>query len=171
MRPLYYDRDDALPEALTIRVWHQPGHMLVTVSGEVDIGTAGQPRSELAALATDGSPLVVDLEQVTFIDASGLGAIAGAAKRAAAHDISLHVVAARPQTRRLFAITGLDRHIPVMRTLAEALAALTYGLAADARATGDPPVPGQKGRRAPAMPIRFIPPARLPAASEQNPRG
>ena len=34
------------------------------------------------------------------------------------------MVCARPQTRRLFGLTGLDRHIPLVGTLDEALHAL-----------------------------------------------
>jgi anti-sigma B factor antagonist len=72
-----------------------------------------------------GRPLVVELDQVSFIDSAGLGALVGAAKRAAAHGASLHVACARPQVRQLFRLTGLDRQIPLARTLDEALAALT----------------------------------------------
>lgn len=151
-----------MPEAPVIRVQHQPGHVLVTVAGEIDIGTSGQLRGELAALAAGGRPLIVDLDQVRFIDASGLGAIAGAAKRATAHGTSLHVVAARPGIRRLFAVTGLDRHIPLTQTLAEALAALPSGLGPGAPATRNQPGAGQPGRRTREMPIRFIPPAKHP---------
>jgi anti-anti-sigma factor len=69
--------------------------------------------------------VIADLDQVSFIDASGLGALVGAARRAAAHGTSLHVVCARAQTRQLFHLTGLDRQLHLARTLTEALQALT----------------------------------------------
>ena len=69
--------------------------------------------------------MIADLDQVSFIDASGLGALVGAARRAAAHGTSLHVVCARAQTRQLFHLTGLDRQLHLARTLTEALQALT----------------------------------------------
>ena len=68
---------------------------------------------------------MVDLNRVTFIDSAGLGALVGAARRAAAHGTSLHVVCARSQTRQLFHLTGLDRQLHLARTLTEALQALT----------------------------------------------
>ena len=105
---------------LTIEVRQEPGHVLVTVAGEVDIATVPQLRERLAAPAASGWPLIVDLDPVTFIDAAGLGALAGAANRAAACGGSLHAVCARHHVRRLFAITGLDRHIPLARTVREA---------------------------------------------------
>jgi anti-anti-sigma factor len=116
-----------MKEALIIRARHQPGYVLITVAGEIDIATAPQLRERLTALAASGRPLVVDLAQVSFLDAAGLGVLAGTAHRARARGTSLHVISARPQIRRLFAITGLDRHIPLVWTLAEALAELPPG--------------------------------------------
>ena len=67
---------------------------------------------------------MADLDQVRFIDSAGLAALVGAAKRAAAHGGSLHVVCARPNIRQLFRLTGLDRRLPPARSLDEALDAL-----------------------------------------------
>ncbi len=114
-------------EALTIRARRGPGYVIVSVAGEIDIATVDRLRERLSALAAAGLPLVADLDQVSFIDATGLGALAGAARQAAAHGVSLHVVCARPQTRRLFRVTGLDRQVPLARDLAEALHALDDG--------------------------------------------
>jgi anti-sigma B factor antagonist len=114
-------------KALTIRARREPGYGVVTVAGEVDIATVTQLRERLASLAVSGVPLVVDLDQVSFIDATGLGALAGAAREAAVHGTSLHLVCARPQTRRLFRVTGLDRQIPLAHDLAEVLRALGVG--------------------------------------------
>jgi anti-sigma B factor antagonist len=116
-----------MAKALTIRARREPGYVIVSVAGEVDIATVARLRERLTALAVGGLPLVADLDQVSFIDATGLGALAGAARQAAAHGVSLHVVCSRPQTRRLFRVTGLDRQVPLARDLAEALGALEAG--------------------------------------------
>ena len=116
-----------MDKALTIQARREPGYVVVTVAGEVDIATVARLRERLSALAAGGLPLVADLDQVSFIDATGLGALAGAARRAAARGASLHVVCTRPQTRQLFRVTGLDRQIPLVRDLAEALRALGMG--------------------------------------------
>jgi anti-sigma B factor antagonist len=114
-------------KALTIRTRRGPGYVVVTVAGEVDIATVAELRERLAALAVSGVPLVADLDQVSFIDATGLGALAGAAREATEHGTSLHLVCAQPQTRRLFRVTGLDRQIPLAHDLAEVLRALGAG--------------------------------------------
>ncbi len=99
--------------------------MLVTVAGEIDISTAPRLDDQLVTiLASGGRHLIVDLDPVSFIDAAGLRVLSLAARQAAASGGSLHLVCARPRTRRLLAITGLDRRIPVAQTLAEAQGAL-----------------------------------------------
>jgi len=104
----------------TVEVRQEPGHTLATVAREVDIATVPQLQERLAAPAAAGRPLIIDLDRVTFIDAAGLGVLARAASRAAAHGSSLYVVCARHQVQRLFTITGLDRQIPLARTVTEA---------------------------------------------------
>jgi anti-sigma B factor antagonist len=111
-------------EALTIRVRRDRGYAIVAVAGEVDIATVTRLRERLFELAASGRPLVVDLDQVRFIDSAGLAALVGAARRAAAHGASLQAVCARPRTRKLFRLTGLDGQIPLARTLDGALESL-----------------------------------------------
>jgi anti-sigma B factor antagonist len=114
----------AMGEALTIGVRHERGCAIVTVAGEIDIATVTRMRERLFELAASGGPLVVDLDQVRFIDSAGLSALVGAANRAAGYGGSLHVVCARPTIRQLFRLTGLDRRLSPARTLDQALDAL-----------------------------------------------
>jgi anti-sigma B factor antagonist len=108
-------------ETLTVEVRHEQGCAIVTATGEIDISTVTPLRERLLEVATSGAPLVVDLEQVSFIDSVGLAVLVGAAKRAAAHGGSLQVACALPKIRQLMRLTGLDCQIPLARTLDEAL--------------------------------------------------
>lgn len=108
-----------LDDVLTVLVRHEPDYVLVTVAGEVDFASAAGLRERLFTLASAGRPLVADLDRVSFIDAAGLGVLAGAARQAAAHGASLRVVCARRQVRRLFRLTQLDQAVPVAASLAE----------------------------------------------------
>ena len=119
-----------MDKALTIRVRRGPGHTILTAAGEVDIATVARYRARLFALAGEGRPVIADLDQVSFIDSTGLAALVGTAKRATACGGSLYAVCGRPKIRQLFRITGLDCRIPLASTLDEALEAL-----AAARAT------------------------------------
>jgi anti-sigma B factor antagonist len=114
---------------LTVRVRRENGCVIIAIAGEVDIATAAQLRKRLSGLAASGAPVIADLDQVSFIDAAGLGALVGAASQAAARGASLRVVCDQPQTRRLFRLTKLDRHLPPARTVAEALRDVAAGQA------------------------------------------
>ena len=111
-----------MDEALTIEVRHEQGCAIVTVAGEIDISTVTPLRDRLFEVAASGAPLVVDLEQVSFIDSVGLATLVGAAKRAAAHGGTLQVACALPKIRQLVRLTQLDRRIPLFHTVDEALA-------------------------------------------------
>jgi anti-sigma B factor antagonist len=104
-----------------IRVRYEPGYVLVTLAGEIDFSVVAGLRERLFTLAATGHPVVVDLDRVTFIDAAGLGVLAGAARRAAVHGASVHAVCARRQTRRLFRFTRLDRTVVLSGSMDEAL--------------------------------------------------
>jgi anti-sigma B factor antagonist len=108
-----------LDDVLTVLVRHEPDYVLVTVAGEVDFASAAGLRERLFTLASAGRPLVADLDRVSFIDAAGLGVLAGAARQAAAAGTSLQVVCARRRVRRLFGLTQLDQAVPVAASLAE----------------------------------------------------
>ena len=110
-----------MDDMMVVQVRLQGGYTVITVAGEVDIATAPRLGHHLAALAGSGRPVIADLDQVSFIDASGLGALVGAARRADAHGGSLHAVCARPQTRKLLWLTGVDRRIPLAATVDGAL--------------------------------------------------
>src|SRR5438034_872071 len=116
---------------LTVNIRHEPGCTIVTPAGELDIATTPQLRECLLALLPAHPALVIDLDQLSFCDATGLGVLVGAANRARANRTSLHLVCSRPGIRRLFELTGLARRLPLARTLDEVLAAL-------AAADGDP---------------------------------
>lgn len=68
-----------MSQVLTIRVRREPQYAILTAVGEIDIATVSQLREQLFALAGDGRPLVAGLDQVSFIDAAGLGVLVGAA--------------------------------------------------------------------------------------------
>jgi anti-sigma B factor antagonist len=116
---------------LAMRVRHEPGGVaVITVTGDVDIATVAGLRDRLFRLADTSRSVIVDLDQVSFIDAAGLGALVGAAHRAGIHGASLQVVCDRSQTWELFRLAGLDRRLGLARARAEALQAV--------RTTADP---------------------------------
>jgi anti-sigma B factor antagonist len=110
-----------MDEALTVEIRQEQGYAIVTVAGEIDISTVTRLRERLFERATSGTPLVVDLDQVSFIDSVGLAVLVGTANRAAEHGGSLQVASGRPKIHQLLRLTGLDRRIPLAWSLDEAL--------------------------------------------------
>ena len=108
-------------DALSVTVRRERGVAVAEVAGDLDMSTAPRLREHLFGLADSGQTLIVDLNRVTFIDSAGLGALVGTARRAAAHGGRLYAVCARPETRKLLWLTGVDRRIPLAATVDGAL--------------------------------------------------
>lgn len=106
----------------------RPGTIVLSVSGEADLHVAPDLRDRITAAIADGADeLVLDLSETTFVDSMTLGVLLGALKRLRARGGQLRLVVARPDVRRIFEITLLDRVFPIHEDRAEALAASSAG--------------------------------------------
>lgn len=95
----------------------------VRLAGELDLYNAHVVREQLlAAAARAPDRLIVDLEDVTFIDSTGLGVLIEARARLA-NRRAFMLVAPNVETRRALEISGLDRHFGVHGSLDDALSA------------------------------------------------
>lgn len=75
--------------------------------GEIDMAAVPVLERSLRAAESNGnSAIVVDLERVTFIDASGLRAFLGAAKRAGRSGRTFTITRAPAVVQRVLQITG-----------------------------------------------------------------
>ena len=95
---------------LKIDTRFEHGYTIVTPKGEVDLSTVESFRAVLNELFIQGrSHLLVDLDQTTFFDSLGFGALVGARRRAYALNGSLGIVCSNERILRLFEVTALDR--------------------------------------------------------------
>ena len=79
------------------------------VSGEIDVYTAPQLKEALVPLTKKkGAVITVDLENVTYMDSTGLGVFIGALKSSKEYESEMRLVSMQDRVRRLFEITGLD---------------------------------------------------------------
>jgi anti-sigma B factor antagonist len=104
-------------DELLVTVHPEHDVVIAEVSGDLDMSTAARLRERLFELADSGQPVIVDLNRITFIDSTGLGALVAVARRADAHGGSLHAVCSQPHTRKLLWLTGVDRRIPLTATV------------------------------------------------------
>jgi anti-anti-sigma factor len=106
------------------------GLRIISVRGELDLGTAGDLESPLEEAIASGDALVlIDLSDCEFIDSTGIAMIVRAWQRldrSAQGDGSGRVVicSQNDQVRRVLEITGLELSIPIHGTRDEAIAAL-----------------------------------------------
>ena len=95
---------------------------VVSVSGELDIATAGRFAEEFERTAKrDARRVIVDLVGLTFIDSVALGVLTEGARRLRTTGGTCIVVSQDPRILRVFEITGLHRIFRIERSLAEAV--------------------------------------------------
>lgn len=99
------------------------GWTVVRASGEVDVATAPALREQLTELVEAGHHrLVVDLEDVDFIDSTGLGVLVGAVRRARSVEGDVRLVCTNPRILKVFEATGLHEVFVIGATLDETVA-------------------------------------------------
>lgn len=102
--------DEATNFDATLSVIVCPGetHDVIAVAGEIDLATVPRLYEAMRTLLTQGrSHLVVDLDAVTFMDASALGFLVAAHQEATASGGSFALLCQNPQCMRLIVIAGL----------------------------------------------------------------
>jgi anti-sigma B factor antagonist len=99
------------------------GVPVVAAPEEIDITNAEALRSALLEVAAHGhGTLVVDMTVTRFCDSSGIHTLLAAHKRVQAEGGKLLLVIPNIAPLRVFQLTGLDRVIPIVTSLDQALA-------------------------------------------------
>jgi anti-sigma B factor antagonist len=115
-----------LSPAPTVRIEETPVCTVCSVSGDLDANSAQGIRDALRSLAGERRVLV-DLCGASFIDSAGLGALIGGIRLLREEGASLAVACGVPAVRRVLAMTGFERLVPVADTRQEAVRALVAG--------------------------------------------
>jgi anti-sigma B factor antagonist len=100
-----------------------PSGVVLTVSGELDIGTAPQLRARLTAAIDAGvNRLVIDLCPLDFMDSIALAVMLQARTRLGDAGRMAVVVAPDSYTRLIFEVAGMPHCIEVFETRQQAIA-------------------------------------------------
>jgi anti-anti-sigma factor len=100
--------DLASPLSLGIQIAQYDDEAVVAVRGELDIATAPVLHREIDALwARTINVLTVDLEQLEFMDSSGLRALNDLRVIAEERDVTFALFGVRPAVRRVIDVTGM----------------------------------------------------------------
>jgi anti-anti-sigma factor len=109
-------------EMLRVRVAHVPGAPVVMLSGEIDLSNAAELA---AALAPQHGRVVVDLDDVSFMECRGIAILVAARNRLVSDGGSLHLRSPQHQIRRVFEVLGLDSWIVDAAHQSDAVAGTT----------------------------------------------
>ena len=86
---------------------------VIALAGELDLAGVDRLTQELLrAEESDVSGVVLDLEELTFIDSSGIAAILAADARSRADGERLRLTGGSERVRRVFALCGLLDRLP-----------------------------------------------------------
>lgn len=99
---------------LKINLKQQKNIPVIELNGEVDVYTAPKVKSSLIGLVNDGKfNIIVDLDNVDFMDSSGLGVLVGGLKRVKPHNGAISIVCTKEKILKIFKITGLTKVFPI----------------------------------------------------------
>jgi anti-sigma B factor antagonist len=84
------------------------GATVVDLNGEIDVYTSPKVKETISELIDqEHYRLVINLENVRYIDSTGLGVLIGGLKRVREHSGTVNLVCSNPQIKKIFDITGL----------------------------------------------------------------
>ena len=113
-----------LSEALRLFITNAGSRSRLDVAGDIDLATVADLRDHLDLLVTSGrGDVAVDMEAVTFCDATGLHVLVDAHEILQTSGRHIHVVHPSPSVLRLLQLAALDTVLladaPVERTIAD----------------------------------------------------
>lgn len=97
---------------------------IVYIKGEIDMYNATALKDRVVSIVDDDGPkcLVLDLQQVEYIDSTGLGILIGIRRRMIEAGGEIRLVIVSPRMTRLFDVTGLSKVFGVYKDAEAAIA-------------------------------------------------
>ena len=106
---------------LDISTQNEGAACTIALSGEVDVYTSPRLKQELIEVVGSGCVhIVVDLENLSFIDSSGLGVLVSGLRRVKEKGGTMRLVCTKDSILKIFRITGLDKVFALFTTVEEA---------------------------------------------------
>ena len=90
------------------------GTTVLTLHGELDLASADRLSARLAELRDRGEPVLLDLDQLEFIDSSGLRVLLQAVQDSEGGPWSFHVTRGSDAVGRLLRGAGLEGRLPTV---------------------------------------------------------
>ena len=102
---------------LDVEITGRGKRRVLFLSGQMDLDNASQLDRALEAVCADGArEVVLNLEKLDFIDSTGLGTVLAGRTLCSQHGCLYLIDTPVPASlKRLFTVTGLQRHLPLKR--------------------------------------------------------
>ena len=108
---------------LRLSVRHHGDHATIHVGGEIDLATCPQLQAIVVDLVDRGChQLIVDLEQVSFLDCAGIRVLVDAWRRVQEYGGVVRLVRPTPLVWRVLTLTRMTEVFPIDTSIGEALA-------------------------------------------------
>jgi anti-sigma B factor antagonist len=109
---------------MVLKIEEKDDVVLMLVKEErLDAHNSGELKNQMLSLFEEGkNHIVIDLQDVRFIDSSGLGALVSGFKNASARNGNLKLCGLQPQVKSMFELTRLHRVFEIFSGIDEALA-------------------------------------------------
>jgi anti-sigma B factor antagonist len=109
---------------MNINIDEKGAVVLIEVKEErLDAHNSSELKTEMLSLFDEGkNNLVIDLQDVRFVDSSGLGSLVSGFKHASARSGNLKLSGLQPQVKSMFELTRLHRVFEIFPAADEALA-------------------------------------------------
>jgi anti-sigma B factor antagonist len=91
---------------------HRDGRVWLSLRGELDLASADSVAERLRSLRETHQSVVLDLDELTFMDASGVRLVVAASHHHASESGLFAVTRGSQAVRRLFSVVGLDGALP-----------------------------------------------------------
>jgi len=101
------------PPTFDVTELRENARVRVRVCGELDLATASGLADRLRSLHERNTAVLLDLDELDFIDASGLRVVLCAASHAANDGWPFTVTRGSARVRRLFEMVDIDKHVPI----------------------------------------------------------
>ncbi|MDZ7752029.1 MAG: STAS domain-containing protein [Gammaproteobacteria bacterium] len=92
---------------------------VVSLKGEVDLSTSPAVRQAILASLEAGTPVAIELQDVTYIDSSGVASLVEGYQTAKSRGLLFTLVGASESVMGVLELARLDKVFPIAETLGE----------------------------------------------------
>ena len=94
--------------------------VIITITGDIDAYHSAKLKEEMSNyIKTDESSIILDLSNVPYIDSAGLGTLVSILRETRNIKKSLKLIGLRPNIKRIFEMTRLDKIFAIFDTIEE----------------------------------------------------